>query len=274
MSTVPSFIYGTAWKEDKTQALTELALRQGFRAIDTANQRKHYYEAGVGSGIANALRDGVTTRDELFLQTKFTYRRGQDHRLPYDLDKPIATQVTQSFHSSLEHLQTDYIDCYVLHGPSSRSGLTEDDWAAWRSMEEIHASGRAKCLGVSNVSFDQLKALCHKAEVAPRFVQNRCYASRAWDRETRRFCIENNIVYQGFSLLTANREIVKHPELIEIARRHRMSINQTIFRFAIDVGMVPLTGTTNDVHMKHDLLVKDFSLSDEEVVTIEKLALS
>jgi len=83
-SHVPDFLYGTAWKEDRTAALTELALRIGFRAIDTANQRRHYFEAGVGQGLSAAYRAGVATRADLFLQTKFTYQPGQDHRLPYD----------------------------------------------------------------------------------------------------------------------------------------------------------------------------------------------
>src|ERR1035437_8618292 len=83
-SPVPDFLYGTAWKEDRTPALTELALRMGFRGIDTANQRRHYFEAGVGQGLAAAYRAGLVTRDDIFLQTKFTYQPGQDHRLPYD----------------------------------------------------------------------------------------------------------------------------------------------------------------------------------------------
>src|SRR5438874_13472597 len=90
---VPRFLYGTAWKEEQTQRLSELALRQGFRGIDTANQRRHYHEEGVGQAIATAVRSGLVTREELFLQTKFTFRRGQDHRLPYDPKAPIATQV-------------------------------------------------------------------------------------------------------------------------------------------------------------------------------------
>ena len=80
----PDFLYGTAWKEERTPALVELALRTGFRGIDTANQRRHYFEAGVGQGLAAAYRAGVVARADLFLQTKFTYRPGQDHRLPYD----------------------------------------------------------------------------------------------------------------------------------------------------------------------------------------------
>src|SRR6516162_4582061 len=86
---IPCFLYGTAWKEEQTQRLTELALRQGFRGIDTANQRKHYHEAAVGDAIRAVVAGGLATREELFLQTKFTFRGGQDHRLPYDPHAPI-----------------------------------------------------------------------------------------------------------------------------------------------------------------------------------------
>src|SRR5688500_13389785 len=92
---VPRFLYGTAWKEVHTQRLTETALAQGFRGIDTANQRRHYDEAAVGQAVAAAIAGGIVTRDELFLQTKFTFRAGQDHRLPYDPAAPIAVQVEQ-----------------------------------------------------------------------------------------------------------------------------------------------------------------------------------
>src|SRR6185312_14704939 len=101
---VPRFLYGTAWKEQETQRLVERAIEQGFRGIDTANQRRHYDEAAVGRGIATAVSTGRLSRDELFLQTKFTFQRSQDHRLPYDPNAPIATQVEQSLTSSLEHL--------------------------------------------------------------------------------------------------------------------------------------------------------------------------
>src|ERR1700734_598865 len=114
---VPRFLYGTAWKEGETQRLTELALRQGFRGIDTANQRKHYHEAAVGQAIRACVAAGLVTREDAFLQTKFTFRSGQDHRLPYDPKAPVRTQVEQSFASSLEHLGTTIIDSYLLHGP-------------------------------------------------------------------------------------------------------------------------------------------------------------
>ena len=268
---VPRFLYGTAWKEDRTQRLTELALAQGFCGIDTANQRRHYHEAAVGQAIGASVARGVVVRDHLFLQTKFTFRSGQDHRLPYDPKAPVPAQVEQSFASSLEHLGTETIDSYLLHGPTQRAGLAPADWAAWRAMEAIHDSGRARFLGVSNVTLEQLQELCREARVRPRFVQNRCYASRGWDRAVRAFCVANEIIYQGFSLLTANRDATAHPELARIAKRHGRAVGQIVFRFALDVGMIPLTGTSDAAHMRADLDVFDFHLEHEEIQRIEGL---
>ncbi len=267
----PRFLYGTAWKEDQTQLLTELALQQGFRGIDTANQRRHYHEAAVGLAVKSAIEKGLVKRDDLFLQTKFTFRAGQDDRLPYDPKAPIPVQVEQSFASSLEHLNVGRIDSYVLHGPTQRVGLTPADWAAWRSMEAIHNRGLARFIGVSNVGLEQLQLLCHEARIQPRFVQNRCYAVRGWDRGIREFCAANKIVYQGFSLLTANRELLAHAELAAIARRHGRTASQIVFRFALEVGMMPLTGTTDAGHMRADLDVFNFRLNPEEIERIESL---
>jgi diketogulonate reductase-like aldo/keto reductase len=271
---VPRFLYGTAWKEDRTRRLTELALRQGFRGIDTANQRKHYHEAAVGEAIAGALASGLVRREDLFLQTKFTFRRGQDLRLPYDPGAPVRSQVEQSFASSLEHLGTRVIDSYLLHGPTQRAGLAPADWEAWRAMEALHDSGRARLLGVSNFTLEQLQRLCVQARVSPAFVQNRCYASRGWDHAIREFCGARGMVYQGFSLLTANRDVLAHPEMVRIARRHGRSAAQVVFRFALDAGMVPLTGTTDACHMREDLEVFAFRLEPEEAERIERLAVT
>ena len=271
---VPRFLYGTAWKENETQRLTALALRQGFRGIDTANQRRHYHEAAVGEALKAAIASRLVVRKDLFLQTKFTFRSGQDHRLPYDPAASIATQVEQSFASSLEHLGTEFIDSYVLHGPTQRIGLTSDDWAAWRAMEEIHDSGRVRLLGVSNVTLEQLQALCHAARIRPRFVQNRCYAVRGWDRLLREFGAANDMIYQGFSLLTGNRDVMVRPELVQMAKRYGRTVGQIVFRFALDVGMLPLTGTTDAEHMRLDLDLFDFNLEPAELHTIERLALT
>jgi diketogulonate reductase-like aldo/keto reductase len=268
---VPRWLYGTAWKEDQTRPLTELALRQGFRGIDTANQRRHYHEAAVGEAVATMIQAGLVSRENLFLQTKFTFRRGQDDRLPYDPRAAIGTQVEQSFASSLEHLRTSEIDSYLLHGPTNRVGLSTADWQAWQTMEALHASGRVRLLGVSNFTLEQLEALWERARVRPRFVQNRCYASRGWDRRVRDFCRSRGLAYQGFSLLTANQKALAHPEVRGMARRLGCTVSQVIFRFALEVGMVVLTGTTSSTHMRSDLETFDFRLGPEEIARIESL---
>lgn len=266
----PRFLYGTAWKEGRTRELTALALRQGFRGVDTANQRRHYDEAAVGEAVQAAIADGQARREELFLQTKFTFMCGQDHRLPYDPHAPVAKQVEQSFASSLAHLGVECLDSYLLHGPSGWEGLTDDDWAAWRAMETIHDSGRTRLLGVSNVSPEQLVLLCRQARVRPSFVQNRCYAARGWDYQVRRRCAEYGAVYQGFSLLTANQEVLAGPALAAIAVRHGRTPAEIVFRFALQIGMIPLTGSANAAHLQADLSVFDFQLSGEEVAAIEQ----
>lgn len=269
---LPWLLYGTAWKADDTARLTGLALGAGFRGVDTANQRKHYHEAGVGEAVAAAVAAGLVARADLFLQTKFTFRPGQDHRLPYNPASPVAEQVAQSFNSSLRHLGTDVIDSYLLHGPSRGDGLGAADWEAWGAMEALHRSGRARLLGVSNVTADQLRLLCEKARVRPRFVQNRCYAARGWDRDVRAVCAANGVVYQGFSLLTANRQALTHPDVARVAARHGRGAAEVIFRFALDVGMVVLTGTTDEAHMRADLAVLDFRLDPAEVALVERVA--
>ena len=270
---VPSIMYGTAWKEERTQALASEAIACGFRAIDTANQRKHYVEAGVGAAIAAAVASGTVTREELFLQTKFTYQRGQDHRLPYDPDADLATQVQQSIESSLEHLGVPRIDSYILHSPSRVHGLGEADWESWRAMEEAVRAGRVGLLGVSNISFEQLATLIKGVKIAPAFVQNRCFARDRWDAGVRALCDTHDIVYQGFSLLTANRQVVSSPRLAAIAQRHGKTLPQVVFRFAIELAMLPLTGTTDRAHMREDLDIFDFTLSEEDLEVILDLGM-
>ncbi|HWZ44286.1 MAG TPA: aldo/keto reductase [Candidatus Saccharimonadales bacterium] len=269
---IPDFLYGTAWKEDRTPALTELALRTGFRAIDTANQRKHYFEAGVGQALAAAYGSGVVARADLFLQTKFTYQPGQDHRLPYDPKASISEQVAQSMASSLEHLATDHVDSYVLHGPSSGYNWTDHDAEAWEAMKKERDAGRTRLLGVSNVSLRHLQQMEAAHADLPEFVQNRCYAHLGWDREVRSFCRERKITYQGFSLLTANVEVLRHPQVTGLATKLNATPAQIVFAFARAVGMLPLTGTSSAEHMKQDLASRELTLPPDAVRAIESLA--
>jgi len=222
----------------------------------------------VGSAISKALKNGIK-REELFIQSKYTYARGQDHRIPYDIHADYRTQVKQSFQSSLKHLQMDYIDSYVLHGPSSYFRFTKDDWQVWQEMEAIHNERRTRYLGISNIKIEQLKVLFKGAKVKPTFVQNRCYAKQGWDKNVRKFCKENGIQYQGFSLLTANKFVL--PKVKQIADKINKTPAQVLFRFSMHVGILPLTGTTSQIHMKEDLAL-DFILKEEDIRFIENIA--
>jgi diketogulonate reductase-like aldo/keto reductase len=269
---LPSFMYGTAWKKEATTRLVQLAVASGFKAIDTANQLIHYQEALVGEALQALEQKGIR-RDSLFLQTKFTPVNGQDHRTPYDASADLATQVRQSFDSSLTHLHTEYVDSYVLHGPYSRRGLGNADREVWAAMEGLYRSGKTKMIGISNVTAEQLTQLCEQANVKPMVVQNRCYAALGWDKEVREICRAHGIIYQGFSLLTANGAVLSDPEVRTIATRLGTGVAQVIFRFAMHIGMLPLTGTTSPQHMKEDLQAEQIALSTEEIQRIETIAL-
>jgi diketogulonate reductase-like aldo/keto reductase len=214
----------------------------------------------------------VVTRTDLFLQTKFTYRGGQDHRLPYDPAADLATQVAQSMQSSLEHLGTDHVDSYVLHGPAGSRGWIDDDAEVWAAMVQERDAGRTRLLGVSNVSLRHLEQMVAAGAEAPAFVQNRCFARLGWDRDVRSFCKDRKIVYQGFSLLTANPEVLRHPLVAGIAARGKATPGQVVFRLAQAIGILPLTGTSSAEHMKQDLASQTLTLSAEEVRAIESLA--
>ena len=269
---IPSFMYGTAWKKEATTRLVTLAVESGFSAIDTANQLIHYQEALVGEALQVLAKKGIK-RDSLFLQTKFTSVDGQGGRTPYDASADLTTQVRQSFDSSLIHLGTEYLDSYVLHAPFQRRGLGAADWEVWAVMEELCRGGKTKMIGVSNITAAQLAQLCDQAKVKPMVVQNRCFAALGWDRAVREICQTNGIIYQGFSLLTANREVLGASEIHAVARRLNATIAQVIFRFAMQIGMLPLTGTTSEQHMKEDLESDRFVLTTEELQRIETIAL-
>ena len=118
---------------------------------------------------------------------------------------------------------------------------------------------------------DQLVTLCDSATVAPAIVQNRCYARTGWDQEVRRVCRERGMVYQGFSLLTANQRELGGATAAAIARRLGATIPQVVFRFAFAVGMVALTGTSDRTHMQQDLAAVDLAITESDVAALERL---
>ncbi|MFG1378474.1 aldo/keto reductase family protein [Xanthobacter autotrophicus] len=266
---MPRILYGTAWKKERTAALVEMALRAGFRGIDTACQPKHYHEPGVGEGLAALLKEGLA-RSDLYLQTKFTPLQGQDpDNLPYDPKASLSVQVRQSLEASLRNLRTDYLDGLVLHSPYAKG---KDTLEVWRAMEDLQAQGVVRQLGISNCyEPGRLKRLFHQARIKPAVVQNRFHAKTRYDREIRAFCKGNGVLYQSFWTLTANPEVLAQPALVEIADRYGRTAPQVFFRFLTQQDMVCLTGTSSPEHMEQDLAIFDFRLSPAECKVIEAL---
>jgi diketogulonate reductase-like aldo/keto reductase len=139
-------------------------------------------------------------------------------------------------------------------------------------MRKERDAGRTRLLGVGNVSLRHLEQMADAHAELPAFVQNRCYARLGWDREVRLFCRERGIIYQGFSLLTANVEVLRHPLIVSLAARAGVNPAQIVFAFARAVGMLPLTGTSNAEHMKQDLASVEMVLPAEAVQAIESIA--
>jgi diketogulonate reductase-like aldo/keto reductase len=266
---LPGILYGTAWKKDATERLVAEAIRQGFRGVDTACQPKHYDEAGVGRGVAQCLGDGLGRKD-LFLQTKFTPVDGHDpKRIPYDPSAPLATQVAQSFETSQRNLGTDYVDSLVLH---SQLATDAETLAAWRAFEAIADRGGARQLGISNCySLRSLESLYRAARVKPAVVQNRFHKATGYDAGIRTFCRAQGIVYQSFWTLTANQHVLASAAVQTIASNHGLTPAQVLFRYLTQQDVVPLTGTTSVKHMREDLAIFDFTLTDAEQAAVTGL---
>ena len=266
---MPRIIYGTAWKKERTASLVELALRAGFRGIDTACQPKHYNEAGVGEGLAAALGAGLA-RADLYLQTKFTPFGGQDpENIPYDAEAPIAEQVRQSFQVSLRNLGVDHLDGLVLHSPYPKDS---DTLEAWRAMEALQEQGGVRQLGVSNCyEPSRLETLWTNARIKPAVVQNRFYAKTSYDRELRAFCRDHGVLYESFWTLTANPELLARPELVALADEYGRSPAQLFFRFLTQRDILCLTGTSSEDHMRQDLAIFDFRLREDQCAVLDAL---
>ena len=268
---IPAFLYGTAWKKGDTTELVYRALCTGFTGIDTANQPKHYREDLVGVGLRRALAERRVTREDLYLQTKFTAVGGQDaSNMPYDPEASVSDQLRASITSSLAHLtpeensiEASYIDTLVLHSPFPS---IEDTIEAWHTLEE-YVPTKIHNLGISNCNLFQLMDICERAKVKPAVVQNRFYRQSKYDIGLREFCRENSIVYQSFWTLTANPELVWSSEVGQLANHVRISPQAALYCLVLGLGgTVMLNGTKKEHSMRDDLkaleLVRAFAIEN------------
>lgn len=268
---VAPLFYGTAWKKAATTALVTLALKHGFRAIDTACQPRHYSENLVGDAVAQS--DAIH-RENIFLQTKFTLPGGQDLvSIPYDINSPLEDQVRQSFAKSLENLRTDYIDAVLLH---SAAKTIENTLSIINVLNDFKKNGQVRYLGISNIySLPMLKEICNRVPPSTiQIIQNRFYADSGYDVGIREYCKEKGMMYQSFWTLSANPHILRSRVVRQAAERIGASVEGTFYRFCIQEGITVLDGTTSEKHMKEDLEVSmedKFALNEREMADIRAL---
>jgi len=261
-------LYGTAWKKEETAQLVSDAVRNGFRFIDTACQPKHYNEPGVGKGWSEAAAELGLSRQDFYLQSKFTSISGQDpKRIPYDQSKSIEEQVKESLQVSLKNLRTEYLDALVLHGPYPNRVST---MKAWRTMESFVKEGKVRLIGISNMyDFEAFQELYNNANVKPSILQNRFYAESNFDTELRAFCKEKGILYQSFWTLTANRDALATSAIKEIARSKSLTPQTLMYAFMMTLGHTPLDGTTNVKHMQEDIALQSRIKGGEKIFADE-----
>ncbi|GBE80564.1 NADPH-dependent conjugated polyketone reductase C2 [Sparassis crispa] len=258
-------IYGTAWKRERTTALVVSAVLNGFRAIDTAAQLKHYREDLVGEALRILQMEHNIKREDLFVQTKYTSIGGQDHSqpLPYNPSDSVAKQVESSVMQSLANLGTSYVDSVLLHSPLDTMPHT---LAAWRALMALQDSGKVKEIGICN-TYDVriLKMLEEGSGRRVQIVQNRWFEGNYWDQDVCRYCRENDIQYQSFWTLSGSPNLLADASIQTIARAKGYTPAQVLFRLAQLHGITPLSGTTNERHMKEDADVEnvDIRLEDE-----------
>ncbi|KAH7923148.1 Aldo/keto reductase [Leucogyrophana mollusca] len=257
----PKMIYGTAWKGARTTNLVVSAFLQGFRAVDTACQPKHYRESLVGDALEILRAKHNIKREEIFVQTKYTPIGGQDvtQPLPYNPGDPVPKQILSSFQTSLVNLRVSYLDSYLLHSPLRTLKQTLE---AWRTLIALQDEGKVRQIGLSNVyDVDLLKTLA--AERPVQVVQNRWYEGNLWDREVCKYCRENGIQYQSFWTLSGSPRLLAHPNILSLSHALDCTPPQVLFKLAQLHDITPLTGTTDELHMQQDLAAEHLVFKDE-----------
>jgi 2,5-diketo-D-gluconate reductase A len=231
---------------DKTSRIVTDALEVGYRHIDTAAIYQN--EEGVGHALKNA---GIP-RDELFITTKLW----NDHQ----------TNAAVAFEKSLARLQLDYVDLYLIHWPTPEKGTFVE---AWKSLELIAESGRARAIGVSNFLVPHLEELLANSDVVPAVNQIETHVDFQ-QHELRAFGAEHGIVTEAWGPLGQGK-INNSPELAAIAAEHNKSVAQVILRWHLQVGNVVIPKSNNRDRIAENFAVFDFELSQPQLSTIAGL---
>ena len=245
---MPFIGLGTWQVKDRQEGINAVkwAIEAGYKAIDTAVVYQN--EAAVGEGIKAA---GVN-REELFITTK-VYNDEQGYEATH-----------QSFKDSLDRLQLDYVDLYLIHWP-----ITDKYHDTWRAMEEIYASGKAKAIGISNFHPQHIEDLMTTAKIKPMINQIELHPNLN-QQELVTYCQEQGIAITAYSPL-GHGTLLENDVLKEIAKKHHKTVAQVILRWDVQNGITAVPKSVNQERIASNLEVFDFDLSAEDVTKINDL---
>lgn len=230
------------------------ALACGYRMIDTA--AKYDNEAEVGKGIK---KSGVL-REQIFVTTKI-WRNNMSYG-----------QTIKTFHESLNKLELDYVDLYLIHWPANDGNY--DNWQetnaeVWHALEDLQAGGKIRSIGVSNFWQEHLEALFKTAKVLPAVNQLEFHPGYR-QPEVTKFCKEHNIAVISWSPLARGR-IFENEILKQIATKHHKSVPQICLRWAVQHGVIVIPKSTKLPRIEENINLFDFELSEADMKLIDAL---
>jgi diketogulonate reductase-like aldo/keto reductase len=233
----------------ETEAAVTRALEVGYRHIDTAAAYRN--EAGVARAIAAVGLD----RSEVFITTKLF---NDDHG---------REQAQRAFAASLERLETDYVDLYLIHWPVP----SEDRYVeTWQALEEVHREGRARSIGVSNFNLEHLERLGSETETVPAVNQVELHPYLA-QRELRAYQREHGIATEAWSPIGQGGDVLDDPAIGAIAESHDRSPAQVIIRWHLQSGNIVIPKSVTPDRIAENFRAFDFELSDAEMAQIDGL---
>ncbi len=235
--------------DDEATATVSAALEAGYRSVDTAALY------GNEGGTGKALRESGIPRGELFVTTKL-----------WNTDQGHDTAL-RAFDDSLERLGLDYVDLYLVHWPApGRDRYVQ----TWRALAEIHDSGRARAVGVSNFETDHLQRLLDETGVAPAVNQIELHP-RLQQPELRRFDAEHRIATEAWAPLGRGNGVLDDPAVRRAAAKHGKTPAQVVLRWHIQLGNVVIPKSVTPSRIKENIDVFDFELDGEDLREIQRL---